>query len=75
LVTVITIRFVEEIRRESTLLQKFGDWVSLGSVGSTHKQDPLLQGNNKKAEIYMKVVYTRCQQLLRNYGLHYRLIQ
>jgi len=41
----------------------FGDWVSLGSVGSKHKQDPLLQGTNEKAEIYMKVVYTRCHQL------------
>jgi hypothetical protein len=30
---------------------KVGNWVSLGSVGSTHKQDPNLQGTNEKAEI------------------------
>jgi len=40
---------VEEIRRERRLLQKSGDWVTLGSVGSTHKQDPRLQGTNEKA--------------------------
>jgi hypothetical protein len=55
LFTVTPVRFLEEMRRESTLLQKFGDWVSLGSAGSTHKQDPLLQETNEKAEIYTKV--------------------
>jgi len=44
-------------------LQKFGNWVSMGSVGSTHKQDPYLQGTNEKAEIYMTVFYTRWLQL------------
>jgi hypothetical protein len=47
---------VEELGRESTLLQKFGDWVSLGSAGSTNKQDPLLQETNEKAEIYTSLL-------------------
>jgi len=50
-------------KREYALLQIFGDWVSLGSVGSTHKQDLHLQGTNVKATIYTKVFYTGCQQL------------
>jgi len=61
--TVIPVCFVEQIRRESRLLQKFGDWVSLGSVGSTHKEDPHLPGTDEKAEIYTKVFYTGCEQL------------
>jgi len=50
-------------KRKQALLQKFGDWVSLGNVGSTHKQEPHLQGRNEKAEIYTKVFYAACQQL------------
>jgi hypothetical protein len=38
---------------------KFGDWVSLGSLGSSHKQDPHLQGTNEKAEIYTTVFHTQ----------------
>jgi hypothetical protein len=51
-------------------VQKLGDWVSQESVGSTHKQNPHLQGTNEKAGIYMKVFYTGCLQfmILRNYG-------
>ena len=44
-------------------MQTFEDWVSLGSVGSTNKLDPHLQGTNEKVEIYTEVSYTGCQQL------------
>ena len=58
MVTVMPICFVDvdiaEIRIKCGLLQKFGGWLSLRNVGSTHKQDPHLQGTNKKAEIYTK---------------------
>jgi hypothetical protein len=53
-VRVVPTCFVEEIRRVHSVA-KFGDWVPLGSVGSTHKQDPYLQGTKEKAEFYMTV--------------------
>ena len=44
--------FWKKLEEKLGSVANFGDWVSLGNVGCTYKQDPHLQGTSEKAEIY-----------------------
>jgi len=37
--------------------------MALGNVGHTKNQDPHLQENNEKAELYIRVLCTRCKMM------------